>query len=176
MAASQFTELSDFVRAYEAVHEGGGWAPLEEFLPGPSHPLYPTVLRELVCIDLEYGWKRRQPRRLEAYRVVFPELFQQPESLQEIAYLEYCLRLEAGEQPTRLEYQRTFGIETAGWPEQPAHAFAEPAGSAGRPAAEGDGLLEPATSYQRVRVQNPDGLDSWLSSFQGSPEHAGLFL
>jgi serine/threonine protein kinase/tetratricopeptide (TPR) repeat protein len=175
MAGSPFTELSDFVRAYEAVQEREGWAPLEEFLPGPSHPLYPAVLRELVCIDLEYGWKRRRPRRLAAYRTVFPELFQDPQSLQEIAHLEYRLRLDAGEQATPLEYERTFGIDTADWPEQRPDAPPAPAGSAGRPAEPAD-RLEVATSRQRVRVQTPDSIDSWLESFQGSPGHAGLFL
>src|SRR5262245_36974950 len=183
MVHSEITELSDFVRAYETVQEQDGWAPVEKFLPEPGHPLYLRVLRELVCVDLAYGWKRRRPQRLALYQFLFPELFRDREALQEVALREYRLRQEAGERPTPLEYQRTFGVDTADWPAEtpngpPAQegcGYPGPGEPDANPLAGENGLLEVATSYQEIRLQNPDNLDSWCESFRGRPEHAGLF-
>src|SRR5205085_5659837 len=109
-------ELDDFIRAYEAAQARAGEADLTTFLPDPDHPLYRPVLRELVRVDLEYGWERGQPKRLSEYQGLFPELFRDPEGLEEIAFEEYRLRQQAGENPAPLEYQQRFGINIANWP------------------------------------------------------------
>src|SRR2546430_2259169 len=56
--------LDDIIEAYEAAQRRDGDAPLEQFLTPPDHPLYPEVLRELVRVDLEFGWERGTPRPL----------------------------------------------------------------------------------------------------------------
>src|SRR5262249_14018625 len=106
MVSTPSTELQDFIRAYEAALQCHGAAALEQFLREPGPPLSRAVLRELVGADLAHGWKRGRPRPLVAYQSVVPELFRDREILQEVAYREYRLRLDAGERPTPLEYQR----------------------------------------------------------------------
>jgi serine/threonine protein kinase/Flp pilus assembly protein TadD len=184
MVSTQLTELGDIVRAYEAAQERDNGVALEEFLPASGHPHYRAILRELVSADLACGWKRGRPRPLEAYRAVVPELFRDREALQEIAYREYCLRLNAGDQPTAREYERLFGLDIAHWPGQPEdgptvcmrRAAPEPDDRDRCPVAEGNDYLEAATSHQEIRLQGPEDINSWQDSIRGKPEHAGLFL
>lgn len=77
----QGVELDTFIRAYEAAWACGEPVNVKEFLPEPGHPLYGSVLREVVRADLEYHWAHGQPRPLEEYRSSFPELFCDRESL-----------------------------------------------------------------------------------------------
>jgi eukaryotic-like serine/threonine-protein kinase len=184
MVSTPPTELRDFLRAYEAAREHNAGAALEEFLPEPGHPLYRAVLRELVSADLAHGWRRGRPRALAAYQSVVPELFRDHEALQEVAYREYRLRLDAGDRPTPLEYQRLFGVDTTNWPGQPEdgptvclrHAGPGPIDPDRSPVAGGGDHLEAATSHQEIRLQGPEDLGSWQDSVHGKPEHAGLFL
>jgi len=108
--------LNDFIERFEAAQAERGPVDLEEFLPDAAHPLFHDVLRELVRIDLETGWERGRPARLEDYRTRFPGLFQDPPSLREIAFEEYRLRCQAGESPSPSEYRARFGVDPAGWP------------------------------------------------------------
>src|SRR6516165_10680712 len=96
-------QLDDFVRAYEAAQASDQAADLAAFLPQTNHPLYGVVLCELVRLDLEYGWERGRPRRLEEYQSLFPQLFCDREALPEITYEEYRLRQQAGENPSPAE-------------------------------------------------------------------------
>jgi serine/threonine protein kinase/tetratricopeptide (TPR) repeat protein len=114
--ANRWLELDGFLAAYEAVQQRQGQANLAEFLPSPDHPLYRKVLCELVRLDLEYGWERGQPRELAEYQRLYPELNQDRESLRAIAFEEYRLRRQAGENPSPDEYRQRFGISTGGWP------------------------------------------------------------
>jgi hypothetical protein len=104
-----------FVEAYEsALLEGP--ADLQEFLPSGSDELYPAVLRELIRVDLEQSRERGRARRLEEYRTAFPALFRDRTALQELAFEEYRLRLQAGEKPSPEEYHDRFQVNTDGWP------------------------------------------------------------
>jgi serine/threonine protein kinase/tetratricopeptide (TPR) repeat protein len=185
MVSTPGNALEDFVRAFETAQGRDGGAAVEEFLPEPGHPLYRRVLRELIGADLTYGWKQGRPRRLEVYQAVVPALFQDREALQEVAYREYCLRLEAGDGPTPQEYERRFGIDTGAWPkeerEEPTVCVrCLPSGqqesSTSQPVVEEEDRFEAVTSHQEIRLQTPEDLSSWKDSFRGSPEHAGLFL
>jgi hypothetical protein len=49
-------ELDDFVRAYEAAWACVERADLRAFLPEPGHPLYVSVLRAVVRVDLQFRW------------------------------------------------------------------------------------------------------------------------
>ena len=46
----------------------------------------------------------------------FPELFRDRRWVQEIAFEEFRLRRQAGEDPSPLEYRRRFGADTLDWP------------------------------------------------------------
>lgn len=108
-------DLDAIVEAYESARTRGP-ANLSEFLPDTGHELYATVLRELVRLDLEYGWKQGRPRRLEEYQRDFPVLFQERAAVQELAFEEYRLRCQGGESPSQFEYQRRYQVNTSAWP------------------------------------------------------------
>lgn len=136
-------QLDQYIEAYEAAQQRDGAAELAHFLPPRDHPLYPGVLRELVRVDLEYGWQRGRPRDLEHYRRAFPELFARPEDVQELAFEEYRLRKQAGDAVSAQEYSRRFGVPTADWPDD----YGELPGAA---CAEGYSLVRPARVLQRL--------------------------
>jgi serine/threonine protein kinase/Tfp pilus assembly protein PilF len=112
--------LDDYVEVFERARQAQENLDLKAFLPAPDDALYRPVLRELVRIDLEFGWESNRPRALDDYRKDFPELFADPDSLQEVAFEEYRMRRRAGESPSPLDYARRYGIRTDGWPGQPA--------------------------------------------------------
>src|SRR5262245_30703873 len=112
----RWAEVDDFIEAYEAAQHRDGQATLSEFLPEPAHPLYRAVFRELVRVDLEYAWERGRPKVVEDYQDLCPDLFQDRELLQELAFEEYRLRQLVGENPAPAEYQQRFGVRTDGWP------------------------------------------------------------
>src|SRR5262245_25675594 len=109
-------ELDAYVVAFEAAREQDADAALARFLPPRMHPLYPAVVRELVRIDLEFGWGHGRPTPLEVYRHAFPDVFGDPDALEEIAFEEYRQRREAGDNPSPDEYRQRYGVEAAGWP------------------------------------------------------------
>src|SRR5689334_22889286 len=78
--------LDDFIEAFEQAQARPDGADLADFLPPPGHPLHLEVLRELVRVDLEYGWTRGRPTPLEDYRRRFPALFQDPGAVRAIAF------------------------------------------------------------------------------------------
>src|SRR5262249_31614228 len=101
-------DLDDFVRAFEQARQGDGPVDLADFLPKPDHPIFLKVLRELIRLDLEYGWECGLPHPLDEYQSRFPELFHDRASVQEIAYEEYRLRQQAGDSPSAVEYAQRF--------------------------------------------------------------------
>src|SRR5262245_31760723 len=118
-------ELDQFVYAFEVAHADGATPDLRRFLPDPAHSLYLAVLRELVRVDMEYGWRREKPRRIDYYQQEFPELFQDRKSVQDITFEEYRLRRLAGENPHPIEYQKRFGVVTVDWPKPAGSLSAE---------------------------------------------------
>src|SRR5437588_13004510 len=110
MTPTSQTDLDAIVEAYEAEQARHGQADLSAFLPAAGHPRYREVLRELVRVDLEYGWRSGRRRRLEDYEARFPEIFQDPASLRAIVFEEIRLRRLAGENPTPAEYQPRFRL------------------------------------------------------------------
>jgi serine/threonine protein kinase/Tfp pilus assembly protein PilF len=103
-------ELDEYVREFEHAYNIEGEADLADHLPPPGHPLRLRVLRELVRVDLEYGWEQGAPKSLEHYQRAFPELKNDREGLREIAFEEYRLRGLAGEAPSVREYYDRFGV------------------------------------------------------------------
>src|SRR4051812_48326371 len=88
-------DLDDFVRAYEEAYARDGRASIAEFLPPVDSPLRAPVLRELIRVDLEYGWERGCSRGLSEYQEAFPELLGDEEGMGEIARDASRLRRQA---------------------------------------------------------------------------------
>ena len=169
-------ELDEIIDQYEAAQRRDGTADLARFLPEREHPLYLPALRELVRVDLEYSWQRGQPRALADYQRRFPELFEDPASLNEVAFEEYRLRRQAGEDPSPEEYKRRFNLSTQGWPRWGPTASVGDVSPARQP---GDEQVQAAHAYQDFRLHYPalkgPDLDAWLTFFAGNRLYARLF-
>jgi serine/threonine protein kinase/tetratricopeptide (TPR) repeat protein len=100
-----WTEVEDYVEAFEAAHAKQVAADVADFLPARDHPHYLAILTELVRIDLEYGWQRGARRPLQAYLDRFPELVQNSDTLQAVRFEDFRLRRLGGEDPSWAEYQ-----------------------------------------------------------------------
>jgi serine/threonine protein kinase/tetratricopeptide (TPR) repeat protein len=123
--ANELDELDGYVHAFERAWADRGWANLAEFLPTAGHRLYSSVLRELVRVDLEYGWEQGRPRSLDEYRRAFPTLEADHEGFREVAFEEYRLRRQAGLNPSSDEYLCRYGVAmelepSRSWHEPPA--------------------------------------------------------
>jgi serine/threonine protein kinase len=108
--------LGDVIEAYEAALATGGGAAMADFVPSPDHPDRPSILCELIRVDLEHRWERGELPRLEEYRQHYPDVFDDPELLHAMAYEEFRLRQQAGELPSPDEYRHRFGLELSSWP------------------------------------------------------------
>ena len=165
-------ELDNFVAAFEAAQANGGPVDVRAFLPGPDHPLHGEVLRELVRVDLEYGWARGQARSLEDYRRDFPQLFQSPEDLLAVTFEEYRLRRQAREDPDPEEYRQRFGVDVRDWP-GPQH-LSGCDGEALPATIRGSGAL--AWFYHDVRRSDPQAARRLARAAMGMPEVGTEFL
>src|SRR6267378_7146930 len=114
-SATAFQEVDAFIEDFEQHYAQYGEAILQEFLPDSQHPLYADVLRELIRVDLEFSWENGSRKKVDDYLAAFPELRQQSEAVQQIAFEEYRLRQRAGENPSLLDYQSRFQVNTEGW-------------------------------------------------------------
>src|SRR6516162_3999851 len=90
-------ELTPLLEAFRSAWLRDGTAEPADFLPPPNHQLRRLVLGALVRIDLEQRWSHGQPRRLEEYRTVLPELFSDPETIRLAALEEWRWRVQCGE-------------------------------------------------------------------------------
>jgi serine/threonine protein kinase len=110
----QFVEAH--IEAFEKARALGRPAGLREYLPAADDPQYLPVLRELVRVDLEFGWREGGRPGLADYQDQFPELFRDGRSLAETAFEEFRLRRQAGEEPQVEDYCRQYGFSSADWP------------------------------------------------------------
>ena len=109
-------EVDEFVEAYELAWRREAAPKLADFLPPPGHPQRREVWLELVRVDLELRWDQGCPKALDDYRHGFPDLLDDPQSLAQVAFEEYRMRRQAGEEVTAEEYGRRYGIPTQDWP------------------------------------------------------------
>jgi hypothetical protein len=107
---ASWSKLDDFIEAFERARAGQEEVVLTEFLPDAPHPLYRGVLSELVRVDLEISWQRGQGKRVEDYRGLCPLIFEDHDLLEGIAFEEYRLRRQGGENPSAAEYQQRLGV------------------------------------------------------------------
>jgi serine/threonine protein kinase/tetratricopeptide (TPR) repeat protein len=166
--------VGEVVESYESALARGEPAEVADFAPPPGHPGRHAILCELVRVDLEHRWERGEPLRLEDYRARFPALFEDPALVQEMAYEEYRLRLQSGEDPTPSEYLSRFGIDGRGWPPVPAGRPGKSTGTpqAPRPLPQADGVsgMERAAGAYRVYRSRgpgrPEGLNALLDEYR----------
>lgn len=92
MDEALWNDLDDYVSAFERAYQQTGSAAIEAFLPPTDHTLYGPVLRELVRVDLEYGWSRGRPQSLAEYQARFPALRNDAKALEAIRYENNRLR------------------------------------------------------------------------------------
>ena len=191
-------ELDDFVRAFEQAYSRDGHAEIAKFLPPRDHPLYATVLCELIRLDLEFGWEQGCPKTLSEYQRVFPELQRDRDALRAIAFEEDRVRRHAEESlsPNRSR-RRDEGIPGKGigrLPQEGApgqHARGrlsdglesmdpgDPSGGDDDGQSRRNGVERAALAYRDFRMHHDEGdiaaLDSWCASFPGRVGHARLF-
>jgi hypothetical protein len=108
-------KLDDFVEAFETARGRADNVPLTDFLPESGHPLFRGVLSELVRVDLEYSWRGGNPKRIEDYQASTPQIFEDRRILEGIAFEEYRLRRQGGENPSPSEYKERFGVVIGFW-------------------------------------------------------------
>ncbi len=186
-SGQSWPSIDDIVEAYESARARGDRGDLAGFLPPPDHPEYLAILCELVRVDLEYSWQDGRPCRLDHYRSRFPELFQDRRWVQDIAFEEFRLRRQAGEDPSPLEYRRRFGADTLDWPSSfldsleggsGEHASAPDDPEARDRVVAGD-LKSAATAYQVYRDgrgDDPLRLEAAFTSLGVPSGPAELFL
>ncbi len=109
-------DLAHQVEAFEAALIADAGTDLAEFLTEESHPLYLSLLVELIRVDLEHAWSRGQRRSVAVYTARFPVLLEQPAVLGSIAFEEYRQRRQAGESVRPDEYRTLYGADTSEWP------------------------------------------------------------
>jgi serine/threonine protein kinase/Tfp pilus assembly protein PilF len=171
--------LDDFVEAFEAAQQRDGSADLADFLPAPHHAQYAAVLRELVCIDLDYGWERGRPTPLDEYRRRFPALFQDPAGLRAVVWEEYRQRRLAGEEPDPEDYRLRYGASPLddGDPRAgtPAGAEEGPRTAAGDPNAAASGRSAPSEFRLRPGEVLADKIDLLGVGPRAAPGAADLY-
>lgn len=111
-----WAELDKFVEAFELAWTADTVPEIANFLPVAEHPRFRETLLELVRVDLELRWQHGCAKTIDDYRREFPELFDDLESLSQVAFEEFRARRQTGELVTVGEYASRFGICTDHWP------------------------------------------------------------
>ena len=100
----------DARRRFEKAILHGVQVDLADFLPARDSAVYQATLEELILIDLEHRWKRssgQAPVLVETYLDRFP-IIQEPSCVRRLIEEELRLRVQHGDRPTVIEYQRRF--------------------------------------------------------------------
>ena len=118
LARSEWEQrVDDLIESFEQAQLADGQADVREFLPDPRDPQYARLAIELLCVDLQYGWRRGQPKPLTVYATQFPQILANPLHLAELAYEDYRMRRLAGQAVTHDSYRASYAIDTRHWPD-----------------------------------------------------------
>src|SRR5690349_17941141 len=96
--------LARFADSWRESGATGEGVALKGFLPPVGDPLHVTALVELIPIDLENRWRRRERLLLEDYLDSYPELGSSDELPVDLIYAEYRVRAQHGDTPTMESY------------------------------------------------------------------------
>jgi len=97
-----------FVDSWRACSATDVGISLAAYLPPVGDRLRMVTLHELISIDLDHRWHRREPLLLEDYLETYPELGSPEDLPAELIYAEYRVRSQHGDAPTLESYRRRF--------------------------------------------------------------------
>src|SRR5688500_8391314 len=88
---------ANFVDSWRTCPADSGGIALDEYLPPLGDRLRLVTLHELIPIDLDHRWHRREPRLLENYVESYPELGSSTELPVDLIHAEYQVRAAHGD-------------------------------------------------------------------------------
>jgi serine/threonine protein kinase/Flp pilus assembly protein TadD len=115
-AESDWARVATIIDRFEDARGVSLAAELGEFLPPQEDPSYAYLAAELVRVDLEYHWEEGNPKPLSEYRPEVPVLFADTGALAGVAFEEYRLRRQSGEEVKPEEYVTHYGVDVEAWP------------------------------------------------------------
>lgn len=107
--------VKSLVSALETARRRGDATDLSAFLPRRDHPLFLTIRRELLLVDLNHAWQMGKRRLLLDYVSLFPDLREDAAAIEAVAFAEFRWRLLAGEDPSPAEYEWQYKLLTTNW-------------------------------------------------------------
>jgi len=133
--------VADKVAALAAAWQSGRPVSLAELLPTSEDSARQFALVELIKVDLEYRWRRNQPKRIEDYCEEHPDLLTPADIPVDLLVVEHQIRIENGNHVSAEEYRRRFPqhadnlstlleAKQAEWVTRPFNARAVTAGQA----------------------------------------------
>ncbi|MBL8811840.1 MAG: protein kinase [Planctomycetaceae bacterium] len=109
-------DLTACVEAFEEAIADGRRAPIELYLPDAEHPEYEAIVIELARVELELCGPDLSADPVADYQRRFPGVFARPQNLSQIAFEEFRVRRQRGEDVDRREYAARYRIDTTNWP------------------------------------------------------------
>lgn len=113
----EWERLRDIADRFEKAWQQAGpqvkSVDLGPFLPAAGEPLRPTVLLELIKVDLEVRWRRSLPVQLESYLKTYPELGSAGTVPSQLVFEEYQVRQRYGDRPPLNTYKARFPAQYA---------------------------------------------------------------
>lgn len=110
-------DFEERIDAYEAALIAGDASPrdIARFVPSSSAENHFETLVELLRITLEHQWKPGETTPIDRFQPQFPELFQTPHWLEQLAFEEYRLRTGEGQDVDKQEYSQRYGLDVSRW-------------------------------------------------------------
>lgn len=109
-------DLTSCVEAFEEAFAEGRKTSIEAFAPQTSHPDYAAIVLELARVELELRGVQDGIDAVADYCRRFPAVFGERGRLSQIAFEEFRVRRQRGDDVDRREYSVRYQIDTAGWP------------------------------------------------------------
>lgn len=117
LARTEFEKRLDVaVERFEQRCHADNLADVREFLPMPQTDEDRRIGLELLCVDLQYRWRRGLPKSVAEYQREFPEWLGTQEAISELAFEEYRMAYADGERPSPETYSDRYHIDTSDWP------------------------------------------------------------
>ncbi len=109
--------LDEMIDRYEAALSQSRWnaVDLRQYVPAASSPDYWPGLVELLRIRMEHAFAEDPAQGVEQCVREFPDLLQNSRLLADLAYEEFRLRQQAGQNVTAAEYEQRWDIDTSSW-------------------------------------------------------------
>ncbi len=105
------------IEAYEAAFFKDVGVSLSDHLPSENEDNYLAAVTELIRVDMDLARSRGLSRSLEGYQSQFPKVFACRECRELLAFEDYRLRRQSGEDVNVAEYQSRYGVDAHDWSE-----------------------------------------------------------